>query len=90
MQWTIILEATTGWGERTCTPVYTFSRPTLDLKPEQVGLTLAEAKTLLARLQEPLIGQQADEYALIRRVCPCCRRMQPTKDYKCRQRTSRP
>jgi len=30
MQWTIILEATTGWGERTCTPVYTFGRPVLD------------------------------------------------------------
>jgi hypothetical protein len=72
MQWTIILEATTGWGERTCTPVYTFSRPTLDLKPEQVGLTLAEAKTLLARLQEQLIRQQADEYATCRRVCPSC------------------
>jgi len=90
MQWTIILEATTGWGERTCTPAYALSRPLLDLKPEQIGLTLAEAKTLLARLQERLIGQQANEYALIRRVCPCCRRMQPAKDYKCRQRTSRP
>jgi hypothetical protein len=82
MQWTIILEATTGWGERTCTPVYTLSRPMLDLKPEQVGLTLAEAKTLLARLQEQLIRQQADEYATCRRVCPCCHQMQPVKEYQ--------
>ena len=82
MQWTIILEATTGWGERTCTPVYTLSRPTLDLKPEQVGLTLAEAKTLLARLQEQLIRQQADEYATCRRVCPRCHQMQPVKEYQ--------
>jgi hypothetical protein len=86
-----LLEATTGWDERTCTPVCTFRRPTLDLKPEQVGLTLAEAKTLLAGLQAQLIRQQADEYATYRRVCPCCCcRMQPAKDYKCRQRTSRP
>jgi hypothetical protein len=84
MQWTISLEATTGWGERTCTPVYTFRRPTLDLKPEQVGLTLAEAKSLLARLQAQLIRQQADEYATCRRVCPSCYRMQPVKGYQSR------
>jgi hypothetical protein len=82
MQWTIILEATTGWGERTSTPVYTFSRPMLDLKPEQIGLTLAEAKTLLARLQARLVCQQADEYATCRRVCPRCHQMQPVKEYQ--------
>jgi hypothetical protein len=47
-------------------------------------LTLAEAKTLLARLQEQLIRQQADEYVTCRRVCPRCYRMQPVKDYKYR------
>jgi hypothetical protein len=47
-------------------------------------LTLAEAKTLLARLQAQLIRQQADEYATCRRVCPCCYRMQPVKGYQSR------
>ena len=45
MQWTIMLEATTGWGERTSTPVYTFSRPLLDVaRPFMSGIFTREPK----------------------------------------------
>jgi hypothetical protein len=56
----------------------------LDLRPEQLGVSLAEAKALLARLQECVICQQAKEYTTCRRVCPRCYQMRPVKDYKLR------
>jgi hypothetical protein len=41
-------------------------------QPEQVGLTLAEAKTLLQRLQQPLVERQAAAFVATRAHCQAC------------------
>jgi hypothetical protein len=50
-----------------------------DLRPETLGLTLAEGKALLARIQETLVAQQATEYVEQQRPCPVCGRRRGTK-----------
>src|SRR5262245_15277034 len=43
-----------------------------ELRPETLGLTLAEAKTVLERIQQRLVEQQATEYLRTQRYCPQC------------------
>jgi len=43
-----------------------------DLTPETLGLTLAEAKELLARVQETMVTQQATTYVSQQRACAQC------------------
>jgi hypothetical protein len=42
------------------------------LTPETLGLTLVEAKALLARLQDMIATQQATAYTAAQQVCPDC------------------
>src|SRR5690349_15697263 len=41
-----------------------------ELRPDTVGLTLAEAKTVLERVQQRLVEQQAAEYLQTQSCCP--------------------
>jgi hypothetical protein len=43
-----------------------------ELRPDTVGLTLDEAKTVLERLQQRLVEQQAAEYLRTQSHCPHC------------------
>jgi len=43
-----------------------------DLVPENFGLTLDEGKTLLAKIQEKMVAQQATAYIAEQRSCPEC------------------
>src|SRR5215475_8899696 len=43
-----------------------------ELHPDTVGLTLDEAKTVLERLQQRLVAQQAAEYLRTQSHCPHC------------------
>ncbi len=43
-----------------------------DLRPETLGLTLAEGKELLANLQETMVAHQAAEYVDQQCPCPLC------------------
>jgi len=43
-----------------------------DLVPENFGLTLDEGKTLLAKIQEKMVAQQATAYIAEHRSCPEC------------------
>jgi hypothetical protein len=52
----------------------------LDIRPRgdlgdiaNLGLTLAEAKQILARLQQAVVAVQADDHAVLRPVCSSCR-----------------
>ena len=51
MQWTVRLEARTSSGEVETTELATFSRPAMIGTLAEIGLVLAETKTLLAKLQ---------------------------------------
>ncbi len=47
-----------------------------------VGLSLAEAKTLLADVQNRLVAAQASDYVARQRPCPACGRRRPIKGYE--------
>ena len=50
MQWTVQLEAKTDQGEVETTELIAFSRPAIVNTLSEIGLTLAEAKALVAEL----------------------------------------
>jgi len=85
MQWTVRLEARTSAGEVETTELVTFSRPAMISTLAEIGLLLAESKTLLARLQASMLCGQVAEYAAHRRVCPECGVLQPLKDRRTRR-----
>jgi len=51
------------------------------LQPETLGLTLAEAKEMLAGVQKALVPQQIAEYTAHQRCCPDCGRTRATKGH---------
>jgi hypothetical protein len=85
MEWTIRLEAKTGWGEVETVEVVSIARPVLAATADDVGLSLAEAKSLLTKLQEAMVRGQVAEYLHCRRVCPDCLTFQPVKDRRRRR-----
>lgn len=50
-----------------------------DLSDEPLGLTLAEAKELLASGQETMVKHQTEEYIEQQRNCPECRKVRRQK-----------
>ncbi len=50
-----------------------------DLRPETLGLTLAEGKQLLTRVQEIMVTHQATEYVEQHRTCPHCQKRRGNK-----------
>src|ERR1700693_6216366 len=50
-----------------------------------LGLSLAEAKAILAGLQRHLVQAQAEEHCQVRRRCPRCGGQRPLKDRRPRQ-----
>jgi len=85
MQWTVRLEARTSAGEVTTTELVTFSRPGVVSTLAEIGLMLAETKTLLAKLQASMLCGQVAEYAAHHRVCAACGVLQPLKDRRTRR-----
>ena len=85
MQWTVRLEARTDKGEVKTAELVTFRRPARARTLAEIGLTLAEAKALLTKLQASILCDQLAEYAAHRRVCPECGELQPLKDRRTRR-----
>ncbi len=85
MQWTVRLEARTSAGEVTTTELVTFSRPGVVGTLAEIGLMLAESKTLLAKLQASMLCGQVAAYAAYHRACPACGVLQPLKDRRTRR-----
>ncbi len=85
MQWTVRLEARTSAGEVTTTELVTFSRPGVVSTLAEIGLLLAETKTLLAKLQASMLCGQVAEYAAHHRVCAACGVLRPLKDRRTRR-----
>ncbi len=71
MQWMVWLEARTSAGEVTTTELVTFSRPGVVSTLAEIGLMLAETKTLLAKLQASMLCGQVAAYAAHYRVGSC-------------------
>ncbi len=68
--------------EGSCTDVMEIDRPD-DLRDiADLGLTLAEAKRLLARVQQEIVAAQARDHAVQRPECPRCDGACRVKDYR--------
>ncbi len=72
-------------GEVKTTELVTFSRPAVIGTLAEVGLMLAESKTLLARLQASMLCGQVAEHAAHHRACAACGVLQPLKDRRTRR-----
>jgi len=84
VQWTIKLEATTGWGEVQTFDVGRLERRAVGLATHEISLMLHEAKALLAELQRRIVQTQIDEKVMCERVCTDCLRVRPIRDQRTR------
>ncbi len=82
MEWRIKLEARSGWGWVETIELASFKRRVVGLTAEEIGLSLEEAKQILAELQRRVLQTQMEEYTYCAHVCPACLKMR-------RQRASR-
>lgn len=85
MEWRIKLEARSGWGEVESIEVAHIKRRVVGLTAEEIGLSLDEAKQVLAELQRLVLQTQMEEYTYCARICPTCLKMRRQRD--CRTRT---
>ncbi len=69
-------------GEGACTDVMEIDRPDDLGDIANLGLTLAEAKRLLAGVQQKIVAVQAKEHAVRRPDCPHCGGVCRVKDYR--------
>lgn len=72
MKFTIKLETELSWGETRSHEICTLERRTLDASSEDLGLCLADAKSLLKEIQRALLQDQVEEIGEIARVCRFC------------------
>ena len=73
MKFRIKLETEFGWGETRSCEICTLERRTLDALSEDLGLCLADAKSLLKEILRALLQDQVEEIGEIARVCRFCR-----------------
>jgi hypothetical protein len=85
VEWRIKLEARSGWGEVETIEVAHVKRRVVGLTTEEIGLSLEEAKQVLAELQRLVLQTQMEEYTFCARVCPACLKLRRQRD--CRTRT---
>ena len=82
MAWVLRLVEIGAEGEGPCTAVMEISRSG-DLRDvASLGLTLAEAKLLMAGVQREIVAAQARSHAVRRPACPHCDRACRVKDYR--------
>ena len=84
MEWKIKLEARNSWGEVTTHELGFIHRDPGDLTSSSVGLSLAEAKVLLAELQQRIVQTQIAEYIVCARVCIDCMKLRRLRDQRTR------
>jgi hypothetical protein len=80
--WILRLVNTGAEGEGPCTDVMEINRPDDLVDIANLGLTLAEAKRLLAGVQREIVAAQAREHAIRRPGCSRCDGVCCVKDYQ--------
>ena len=85
MEWRIKLEAKTCFGEIHEVEIATLSRRTVSATDEDIGLSLAESKAILAALQHAIVTTQIDQYIACARVCKSCLAFLPIRDRRTRK-----
>ncbi len=72
MKCRIKLETGFGWGDTRSHEICMLERRTIDASSEDLGLCLADAKSLLKEIQRALLQDQVEEIGEIARVCRFC------------------
>jgi hypothetical protein len=85
MEWIVKLEAKTGWGEGETIEVGRLERRVVGLTAEEVGLTLAEGKGLLAELARLVLQTQMEEFTTCARACRDCLKLRRLRDGRTRK-----
>ena len=85
MQWGVIVELSSAIGATQVQEVYVGGNATPGCAAASLGLSLGEAKSVLAGLQHHLVQTQAEEHCQVRRRCPRCGKQRPLKDRRRRQ-----
>ena len=85
MQWRIIAELSSTVGAKQLHEVHVGANATPGCSAATLGLSLAEAKSVLAGLQRHLVQTQVEEHCQVRRRCPRCGGQRPLKDQRPRQ-----
>jgi len=80
MQWHVVVKLTGADGKAQVHEVHAGGGTPATCSPETLGLSLAEAKEVLAGLQRELVQAQTEEYCQSRRRCPRCGAQRPLKD----------
>jgi hypothetical protein len=82
MEWTLRLVGTGMDGQSRSCDVMVISRPDDLGQITNVGLTLAEAKQLLAQIQQKVVDGQANHHAMVRPDCRSCGGRYHTKGWR--------
>ena len=82
MAWMLRLVKIGAEGEGPCTDIMEIRRPDDLVDIANLGLTLAEAKQLLAGVQREIVAAQARDHAVRRPSCACCGDVCRVKDYR--------
>ncbi len=85
MQWRVMVEVSGAVDAKQVHEVHAGGSATPGCSAATLGLSLAEAKAVLAGLQRHLVQAQAEEHCQIRRRCPRCGGQRPLKDRRPRQ-----
>jgi hypothetical protein len=87
MRWRVMIELTSGDGAVHAREVATGSDDSAG-SAVALGLTLADAKALLAAIQRHLVQAEVADYCRERRGCPRCQEQRPMKDVRTRRLNS--
>ena len=82
MAWVLRLVEIGAEGEGRCADVVEISRPDGLVDIADLGLTLAEAKLVLAGIQREIVAAQARDHAVRRPECRRCGAVCRVKDYR--------
>jgi hypothetical protein len=85
VQWRVIVEPSSTVGAKQLHEVHVGGNATPGCSAAMLGLSLAEAKSVLAGLQRHLVQAQAEEHYQVRRRCPRCGGQRTLKDQRPRQ-----
>ena len=88
MRWRVVIELTRGDGAVHAREVATGSDESAGSVVKPLGLTLADAKALLAAIQRHLVQAEVADYCRERRCCPRCQEQRPLKDVRSRRLNS--
>jgi hypothetical protein len=85
MRWRVVIELTRDDGATHCHEVSTGNDDSSGSAVSPLGLTLADAKAVLAGMQRHLVQAQVADYCRDRRCCPHCQEQRPLEDIRTRR-----